>query len=595
MSILLLCDDDPNHANTILDHIAAFSEHSLHTIRTFNPRGLARSRWLELDDFDVVVVHYSLAIISDHHLSPHFREKLRRFQGLKIQFIQDDYRWVDAITAMMRYVGIHVLFTLVPEPEIPKIWDETRLPGVVKLTTLAGYVPDDLIGLQGRPLRQRPLDIGYRGRVLPFWIGRIGQEKTWIAQGVVSRAGRYGLRCDIGWREEDRIYGSSWIDFIASCRATLGSESGATITDFDGSIERRVKEYLRQNPSADFSAVHREVLAPVEGNVRMNVISPRFFEAIALRTALILFPGDYSGILEPWRHYIPLEKDFSNMDEVVEKLRDDTFLQELTDRAYQEVAASGRYSYATLIRQFDEVVSRHATGRVGPVEPRHVGGLQLRTRHLRYGLARVERLLLPRLRNSPLGVAARSAVRTYVLLRVMMADRALQRILWFYIADGGSREAINRTQLVRDLLRLGLLIQGATGRLKADKPFRVCVVFDRAQGLLSFVSQSAGLPNEHATPKGRCASLDQSRLESALQAGEVRDIVWNHSDVGSHVSYPWNRWTALRVRLEDHGVYHFDAVAALAPRAPQQVWSALMLLLSDPGVACGARDQDRSV
>ena len=40
-------------------------------------------------------------------------------------------------------------------------------------------------------------------------------------------------------------------------------------------------------------------------------------------------------------------------------------------------------------------------------------------------------------------------------------------------------------------------------------------------------------------------------------------MVWNHSDVSSHVSYSWNRWTALRVRLEDHGVYRFDAIVAL--------------------------------
>ncbi len=92
LSILLLCDDNRGHANTVLDHIAAFRKFSQHRVYTFNPRGLTSSKYLDLDEFDVVVIHYSLVIIFDSYLAPDFREKLRRFQGLKIQFIQDDYR-----------------------------------------------------------------------------------------------------------------------------------------------------------------------------------------------------------------------------------------------------------------------------------------------------------------------------------------------------------------------------------------------------------------------------------------------------------------------------------------------------------------------
>ncbi|MGH2397175.1 MAG: hypothetical protein ACRDFW_09335, partial [bacterium] len=287
-SVLLLCDDNRGHANTVLHHIAALVNWAEHEVRVFNPCGMARSRYLDLNEFDVVVIHYSLLIISDHYLAPTFREQIRRFQGLKIQFIQDEYRWVDEITAMMRSLGIHVLFTLLSPSEIVKIYPESRLPGVVKLTTLAGYVPDGLVGLQTPSLEARPLDIGYRGRTLPYWLGRLAQEKVWIAQGMLARASKYNLRCDIAWAEQDRIYGQRWNQFLMSCKATLGTESGASITDFDGSIERRTKAYLAEHPTADFHEVHREVLAPYEDNARVTAISPRIFEAAALRTAMIL-------------------------------------------------------------------------------------------------------------------------------------------------------------------------------------------------------------------------------------------------------------------------------------------------------------------
>ena len=54
----------------------------------------------------------------------------------------------------------------------------------------------------------------------------------------------------------------------------------------------------------------------------MNQISPKIFEAIRLRTALILFDGSYSDVVKPDAHYIVLKKDYSNIDEVFERLED---------------------------------------------------------------------------------------------------------------------------------------------------------------------------------------------------------------------------------------------------------------------------------
>jgi len=378
LRILLLCDKNKNHADTVLQHIAAFTDLSEHNVYIFNPLWLKNSRSLDLDEFDVVVIHYSLILIADHFLAPTLREKIRHFRGLKIQFIQDDYRWINQMTAMMRYIGIHILFTLVPQDEISKIWTEERLPRVTKLTTLAGYVPR--IDVQPPPLKSRSLDVGYRGRTIPYWIGKITQDKVWIGQGFMQHAQRYKLRCNIAWHEEDRIYGKNWVRFICSCRAVLGTESGSTITDFDGSVEKGVKDYLAKHPQADFWQVYNQILKPYEGNVNIVVISPRIFEAIALRTGLILFEGEYSDIVQPWIHYIPLKKDFSNMDEVVEKLRDDNFMNTMISRAYTDIVASKKYSYKSFIEQFDQVVARYA-------KPYAKSG------KTRYHLAQIERKL----------------------------------------------------------------------------------------------------------------------------------------------------------------------------------------------------------
>ena len=46
------------------------------------------------------------------------------------------------------------------------------------------------------------------------------------------------------------------------------------------------------------------------------------FETAAFRVCLILFPGSYSGILKPNIHFIELEKDFSNISEVLDQMKD---------------------------------------------------------------------------------------------------------------------------------------------------------------------------------------------------------------------------------------------------------------------------------
>jgi hypothetical protein len=140
----------------------------------------------------------------------------------------------------------------------------------------------------------------------------------------------------------------------------LGVESGASVFDFTGQIQARVEKYLAIHPDADFEEIQGRFFRAEEGKIRLNQISPRCFEAAALRTAMVLYEGEYSGILKPWRHYIPLKKDFSNFGEVLDAIRDVDRLQALASRTYDEIACNAQYSYATLAAQTDDVIERIA-------------------------------------------------------------------------------------------------------------------------------------------------------------------------------------------------------------------------------------------
>jgi hypothetical protein len=154
------------------------------------------------------------------------------------------------------------------------------------------------------------------------------------------------------------MYGEKWINFILSCKTMLGVESGASVIDFTGDIEASVDTYQREYPLAPFEEVQSKFLMPYENKIIMRQISPRCFEAIALKTPLVLFEGMYSGILIPHKHYIPLKKDFSNINDVIKKIKDLDYLQKLADTAYKEIALNSQYSYKYFIKTLDGTINR---------------------------------------------------------------------------------------------------------------------------------------------------------------------------------------------------------------------------------------------
>lgn len=569
LNVLLLCDDYPGHANTVLEQIDALQRLSRHRVRTYNPRGVERSRFLDLAAFDAVVVHWTLFAISDHYLAPAFREQLARYDGLKVQMVQDDYRAVDEMSRTTAAMGIDVLFTLVPPRNMHRVWRPDWLPGVELVPMLAGYVDERTVRYPAPPLEERPLHVAYRGRTLPYWLGRLAQEKAWIAQEFAARADAYGLRYDVGWRESDRIYGQSWLAFMSSARATLGVESGASITDFDGSAEAKVKAYLSEHPNASFDEVHAAVLEPYEGNVMVNAISPRIFEAIALRTALVLFPGEYSGVIEPERHYIPLEKDFSNFAEVAARLHDLDDLGALTERAYRDVIASGRWSLDTFVRQFDDVLERRATAarrppavgyRLAQVEARLPGGGVTRRAkdRVRGRLWAVrQRPVEPGdRRGQVVRAAARLAldptvylVKAGLALRLLGRRRLYRRVLWRYLRDVELRGRVGLDVVLEDLLKLDLARR---------QPLRI----ERGDGVVTLVTSAD----------------DADRRDGAALDGPLEELRWDHSARGTWLLEPVALGKRMTIHVGDGGRYRFAALPAVLDRHPELVAPTLSAL-----------------
>ena len=242
---LLLLADDSHPANSIQDHINAYTTYSRHNWMVINPIYNRGCRQLDFNRFDGIAIHYSLCVIYDRYLPRRIRWKVTDFRGLKLQFIQDEYRWVDRTSAAMAELGIDTLFTLVRPDLVDEAYNDPRLKSVRKVTVLPGYVPERLMMYPVRPVAGRQLHIAYRGRKVPYWLGDLGQDKVRIARGVSALAPQNGLTIDVSVNEEDRIYGDCWLDFMSSAKAVLGTEGGASIWDFEGTAKKAVDDYRK--------------------------------------------------------------------------------------------------------------------------------------------------------------------------------------------------------------------------------------------------------------------------------------------------------------------------------------------------------------
>jgi len=358
LNVLILCEFNFCHIGTVSNHLEAFKLYSRNNVFVLDSCSTAALE-IDLNQFDIVVLHYSLVILDQRYIPMTLVKRLRAFVGYKVLFIQDEYRGVDSTVEAISDLGIHLIYSVINEDTIDAVYHHQGIRHVRRKTTLTGFVPEQLTTRSVPDYQNRPIDVGYRARRAPSWLGYFAQEKWLIGEHFKRDAKHYGLVYDIECAENKRLYGEKWVNLITNCKAMLGTESGASFIDFSGAVQAFVEDFELANPEISFEEIREQFLEGRDGDITIHVISPRSFEAAALRTLMILYPGSYSGILEPWRHYVPLERDHSNIDEVVTLLRDPGRAQEIIDAAYYEVAMNPAYSFRSMVETFDNDLVEH--------------------------------------------------------------------------------------------------------------------------------------------------------------------------------------------------------------------------------------------
>lgn len=349
---------------TIWDHLYSLERYSGH--RCFYVNLLVRPlpAWLlRTVPLDLIFFHTTFlsARWSEEAFAAMVRKAapLKAHSAVKVALPQDEFIHTEPLCDFINEFGIDHVFSVSPRTEWPAIYRTVDRDRVQFHEVLTGYLEEKTLRrirkLEGET-RQRDIDIGYRAWKAAPWLGRHGYLKAQLDEVFSVEAPRRGLVADISTRPEDTLLGDEWYRFLLRSRYTIGVEGGASILDRDGSIRRRTDAYVAEHPHAAFEEVEAACFPGVDGAFSLFAISPRHLEACATRTCQILIEGDYNGILQPHRHYIPLKSDFSNLDEVLRGLGDDERRSRITHVAYDEIVASGRYTYEGFARSLVEAV-----------------------------------------------------------------------------------------------------------------------------------------------------------------------------------------------------------------------------------------------
>jgi hypothetical protein len=357
LRILIIADLSQSAAAMLADSVEAFQRWSRHAI-TLLKSGVPQLAIGDLDTFDAIIIHYSVFVEQETHLPKAARAVLVASRAIKVVWQQDEYRNVEGLAKAITDIRARIVLTSLPLEAVAQVYGSRLGNGQTFLSIFTGYVSDRMLSYKPASYRERPLDIGFRGRVYPVWHGKLGIERVRIAREVQSWAQARGLICDISVRERDRLYGQSWTNFLNRSKATLATESGANVFDLDGSLPRRVWRFILRHPLASDIEIADATFGPLDGLVDYAQISPRLFEAISARSLLLLSPGYYSGLVVPGRHALSVEPGGANADEIVEIIRDSRRAADLIEAAYSEILLRPELHERAFVRMVDDVIER---------------------------------------------------------------------------------------------------------------------------------------------------------------------------------------------------------------------------------------------
>jgi len=288
---------------------------------------------------------------------------LKNTTARKIVFPQDDYWQCEVRDRFYVEWGIDEIFPVCQPSSWYELIPRSMKAGIKINQGYTTYVTPLMLGLSeySKSWSDREFDVVYRASRTPTAPNRLGMIKSVIGDRFIQALGtKKGFKFNISDGSGALIVGSDWHRFIGNSRAILGSNSGSSIRLRNSDIARTILNYQLRHPELTMDQLEEATVPAVDRGKNYTAISPRNVEAAMLNTLQILVPGDYSGILKPHEHYIPLDEKCSNIKEVLDILKDEDHCRRIVNNCKNQILCRPELNSYKLI---SNVLSRVATSK----------------------------------------------------------------------------------------------------------------------------------------------------------------------------------------------------------------------------------------
>lgn len=256
--------------------------------------------------------------------------------AVKVALPQDDYDCSEILDDWMVRWGINVCYSVLPSFSSVLYPVFSRFGEIRSAYT--GYVDDSCVNKSKTATshEDRPRDVFYRATRLPANFGSLGRLKAEIADGFLKLAPqiRPGLSLDISCSAKDVLWGDTWHKHLSQAKFTLATPSGSSLLDPRGAYRHCVKDL---SSGLAFREIEDKCFPGQDNKYAFEALSPRHIEAALWGTVQIAVEGNYSEVLEPNVHYIPVSRDLSNLRDVLELMEDPGIVSAIRTNARSRV------------------------------------------------------------------------------------------------------------------------------------------------------------------------------------------------------------------------------------------------------------------
>ena len=341
MKIVLLVFPLDNLSTTTSDHINALKKYVRGEITVC---AIRRGEIpIDLRSFDTLIIHHSAVIYPYRNMHVGFSDEalkaLKRFPGIKLAFAQDEYRSVAERRSFFNDIEINHLFSLSSPSGYEVIYGPPKDRTYSISTVLPGYISNHMMQWNSSSFKERPIDVGYRGRILPEWMGDVSNLKSGIVDLIEReiQSRKISVSTDLSVSERDRFYGNSWKKFLNSTKSQIVTSSGSSMLDIDG---RFVESHFGK----------ARITINTEAPIRFDhhAMSPRILDYAVSGNLIIRIHGhDYGGVLNE-ENSIRLYEDASNFEDVISQINQEDKYLSLINSSKKNIVFNENFHFSTL-------------------------------------------------------------------------------------------------------------------------------------------------------------------------------------------------------------------------------------------------------